>query len=62
MLSFQALREQAGLSKRALARRWGCTRQAIQNFEAGRVKTPPPRWDDLVQLAQSGGSNAAASH
>ncbi len=52
MPSFQSLREQAGLSKRALARRWGCTRQAVQNFESGRVKTPPPRWDDLVQLAE----------
>lgn len=53
MVTFQALREQAGLSKRALARRWGCTRQAVQNFESGRTKTPPPRLEDLAALARA---------
>lgn len=51
MTEFQALREAAGLSKRALARRWGVSRQAIQNFEAGRVRTPEARMVDLRSLA-----------
>lgn len=58
MGTFQALRERAGLSKRALARRWGCTRQAVQNFETGRTKTPPTRLEDLEALASVGRSDA----
>lgn len=50
----RALREALGMSKRALARRWGVTRQAVQNFESGRAPTPPARLDDLRSLVRGG--------
>lgn len=48
---FGALRLSAGLSKMALARLLGVSRQAVQNFEAGRVKVPPARERILRALA-----------
>lgn len=48
---FGALRLSAGLSKMALARLWNVSRQAIQNFEAGRIAVPPAREEALRALA-----------
>lgn len=49
----RSLREQAGMSKRALARHWGVSRQAIQNFERGTAPVPQPRLAALRALVRS---------
>lgn len=51
----RALREAMGLSKRALARRWGVSRQAIQNFERGLSPVPVARLTDLRMLVRVDG-------
>jgi len=51
---FQALREEAGLTKMALARLWGISRQAIQNFERSRTPIPVERAEGLRALLTSG--------
>ncbi len=49
---FRAAREAAGMSKLALARHWGISRQAIQNFERGSTPIPALRMEQIQAIAE----------
>ncbi len=49
---FRAAREAAGMSKLALAHRWGISRQAIQNFERGTTPIPAARMTQIQAIAE----------
>lgn len=51
-IRFRQAREAAGLSKLALARRLGISRQAIQNFERGSVPVPSARLAEVEAMGQ----------
>src|SRR4051812_18722665 len=53
----RALREQAGLSQYALAKKSGLTKQAISRLEAG---TRDPAWETVQRLAHALGVDCTA--